>query len=69
MGNALKCFTKRRSFFAMENSIEERVTNLEKGTHKLFKIVFERLDTVEDLVTSKLPANRKNIGLRNDKKD
>ena len=65
----MRTFTKLRSFLAMENSIEERVTNLEKGTHKLFKIVFERLDTVEDLVTPKLPSNRKKIGLRHDKKD
>ena len=49
----MRTFTKLRSFLAMENSTEERVTNLEKGTHKLFKIVFERLDTFEDLVMPK----------------
>lgn len=64
----MRTFTKLRSFLAMENSTEERVTNLEKGTHKLFKIVFERLDTFEDLVLPKLPPNRKKIGLRHDKK-
>ena len=64
----MRTFTKLRSFLAMENSTEERLTNLEKGTHKLFKIVFERLDTFEDLVIPKLPPKRKKIGLRHDKK-
>lgn len=59
----MRTFTKLRSFLAMENSIEERVTNLEKGTHKLFKIVFERLDNMEEQITPKLPPNRKKIGL------
>ena len=60
----MRTFTKLRSFLSMENSLEGRVGNLEKGTNKLFKIVFERLDTIEDQVTPKLPANRKKIGLK-----
>ncbi len=60
----MRTFTKLRSFLAMENSLVGRVENLEKGTHKLFKIVFERLDSLEDEITPKLPANRKKIGLQ-----
>lgn len=60
----MRTFTKLRSFLAMESSIDNRVTNLEKNTHKLFKIVFERLDNIEDQITPKLPANRNRIGLK-----
>lgn len=64
----MRTFTKLRSFLAIESSIDTRVTNLEKNTHKLFKIVFERLDRIEDQVTPRLPANRKRIGIKNDPK-
>ncbi len=65
----MRTFTKLRSFLAIENSTEARVDSLEKGTHKLFKIVFEKLDNLENLMTPKLPSNRKKIGLRPDTKD
>lgn len=61
----MRTFTKLRSFLSMDSqSIEGRVGNLEKGTNKLFKIVFERLDSIEDQITPKLPENRKKIGLK-----
>ncbi len=60
----MRTFTKLRSFLSMDNSIEKRVTDLEKNTHKIFKIVFERLDRIDDQITPKLPTNRKKIGLR-----
>lgn len=59
----MRTFTKLRSFLAMENSVEGRVDKLEQGTHKLFKIVFERLDDIEEQITPKLPPNRRKIGL------
>lgn len=65
----MRTFTKLRSFLAMESSIDNRVNNLEKNTHKLFKIVFERLDKIEGQVTPKLSANRKKIGLKQELKD
>jgi hypothetical protein len=61
----MRTFTKLRSFLAMENSNESRISDLETGiknTHKLFKVVFERLNTVEENISPKLPANRKKIG-------
>lgn len=60
----MRTFTKLRSFLVMENTTTERLDKLEKGTHKLFKIVFERLDSLEEQITPKLPANRKKIGLK-----
>lgn len=62
----MRTFTMLRSFLLMENSLEGRVDNLEKGTHKLFKIVFEKLDTLNEQITPKLPPNRKKIGLKQD---
>ncbi len=62
----MRTFTKLRSFLAMENSVEGRVDKLEQGTHKLFKIVFERLDDIDDKINPKLPPNRRKIGLNND---
>lgn len=70
----MRTFTKLRSFLAMEGSLEDRTTDLEvemKETHKVFKLVFEKLDQVEDKlnfyvesVTPKLPKTRKKIGLK-----
>jgi hypothetical protein len=65
----MRTFTKLRSFLSMDNSLEARVGNVEKGTNKLFKIVFERLDTLEEQIIPKLPANRKKIGLKQDPKN
>lgn len=47
----------------MEHSTEERVNKLEQGTERLFKIVFERLDDMEEQTTPKLSPYRKKIGL------
>lgn len=60
----MRTFTKLRSFLAMENSVEGRVDKLEQGTHKLFKIVFERLDDIEEQISPKLPPNRRKISLK-----
>ena len=60
----IRIFTKLRSFLVMEYNLNDRVSNLEKGTNEMFKIVFERLDNYEELITPKLPENRKKIGLR-----
>ena len=59
----IRTFIKLRSFLAMEGTLKERVNNLEQGTNKLFKVVFERLDSIED-ATPALKPNRKKIGLK-----
>jgi hypothetical protein len=59
----IRTFIRLRSFLAMENSLSDRVSKLEEGTNKLFKVVFERLDAVED-ETPILKPNRKKIGLK-----
>ena len=59
----MRIFTKLRSFLMMEENIEKRINSLEQGTNQLFKVVFERLDDLEE----KLPSHnkdRRKIGLR-----
>lgn len=46
-----------------EESLSHRVTELEKGTDKLFRIVFERLDTLETDMPI-LPDKRRRIGVK-----
>lgn len=60
----MRTFTKLRSFLLMEKDIAVRMDKLEEGTTKLFKIVFERLDGIEDDLSPKLNPNRKKIGIR-----
>lgn len=60
----MRTFTKLRSFLVMDYSLKEEVGTFKDGTNQLFKIVFERLDNLEEQITPKLPANRKKIGLR-----
>ena len=66
----MRIFTRLRSFLAMENSLESKVTKLQEGTNKLFKIVFERLDSMdEEILELKnekplLPSKRKKIGIK-----
>jgi hypothetical protein len=60
----MRTFTKLRGFLAMEPSLKEEVGVLKDNTNKLFRIVFERLDSIEDQRTPKLPSERKKIGLK-----
>ena len=60
----MRIFTKLRSFHALESSLANELKDLKDNTNKLFKIVFERLDNLENQITPKLPTNRKKIGLK-----
>ena len=62
----MRVFVKLRSFLAMETSQEDKLDKLEKNTNKLFKIVFERMDSISEIVEIKLPSKRKKIGLKDD---
>lgn len=59
----IRTFVRLRSFLSMENTLEKKIDKLQEGTNKLFKIVFERLDSVED-ATPALKPNRRKIGLK-----
>jgi hypothetical protein len=60
----IRIFTKLRSFLLLEKGLNERMSRLETGTNKIFKIVFERLDAIELTVDTKLPSIKKKIGLK-----
>lgn len=59
----VRTFIKLRSFLSMESTLEAKVNKLQEGTNKLFKVVFERLDSVEE-ATPALRSNRKKIGIK-----
>ncbi len=60
----MRTFTKLRSFLAMESSLKDEIGQLKKNTGQLFRIVFEKLDNLEEQITPKLPTHRKKIGLQ-----
>jgi hypothetical protein len=57
----MRTFVKVRQLLFQE-SLSHRVTELEKGTDKIFKIVFARLDNLERN-TPVLPHKRRKIGI------
>ena len=59
----MRTFIKMRHLLASEESLTDRIEQLEKGSDKLFRIVFERLDNVENKVPL-LPKDRNKIGLK-----
>lgn len=60
----IRIFTKLRSFLLLEKGLNDRMDRLESGTNKIFKVVFERLDNIESVFDSKLPATKRKIGLK-----
>lgn len=60
----MRIFAKLRSFLLLEKGVTEKMNRLESGTNKIFKVVFERLDTLEEIVDTKLPSTKKKIGLK-----
>ena len=63
----IRTFTKLRSFLSLESTNETRFEDLEASqitTNELFKIVFKKLDKLEEQVSPKLSPNRKKIGLK-----
>lgn len=60
----MRIFVKLRSFLLLEKGLNERMNKLESGTNKVFKVVFERLDSIEEAIDTKLPTKKKKIGLK-----
>jgi len=61
----MRVFTKLRSFYALEERVNRKVNKLEEDVTQVFKVVFERLDDLND----KLPTHdetRRKIGLTKD---
>lgn len=60
----MRIFTKLRSFHAHESNLALEFNDLKENTNKIFKVVFERLDSLDEDIAPKLPLNRKKIGLK-----
>lgn len=59
----MRIFTRLRSFLLLEQELRKEIKDLKRGTSNMFKIVFERLDSIED-TTPALTPNRKKIGIK-----
>jgi hypothetical protein len=59
----MRIFVKIRSILNSDETLSERLHKLEKGSDKMFRIVFERLDNLET-ETSVLPKKRRRIGIK-----
>jgi hypothetical protein len=58
----MRIFFQLRSFLLMEEKINKRIDQLESGINKVFKVVFQRLDEIDE-ATPVLRPTRKKIGL------
>lgn len=58
----IRTFIRMRQLLSSDQSLLEKLDQLEKGADHLFRIVFERLDALE-ANTPILPPKRKKIGL------
>lgn len=59
----MRIFTKLRSFLLLEKELGDKINNLEKNTNRMFKVVFERLDDLDETRPS-LGEKRKRISLK-----
>lgn len=57
----MRIFVKLRSYYALEERIESKVDQLEQSVTHVFKVVFERLDNLEEVMINQ--RKRKKIGL------
>jgi hypothetical protein len=59
----MRIFFQLRSFLLMEEKLNKRMDQIESGINKVFKVIFQRLDDIEE-ATPALKPTRKKIGLR-----
>ena len=59
----MRIFTKLRSFYALEERMDRKVDRLEENVTQVFKVVFERLDNIEN----KTFNDKKKIGIKESK--
>jgi hypothetical protein len=60
----MRIFTKLRSFLVLEKELVSRMNNLEKNTAEVFKVVFEKLDKLDEQLPTH-PTTRPRIGVKN----
>jgi hypothetical protein len=62
----MRIFTKLRSFHALESDFTAELKNLKENVNAIFKVVFTRLDSIEEDLIPRLPSKRKKIGIKSD---
>ena len=60
----MRIFTKLRSYLLLEQELRREMTDLKNGQNQLFRVVFERLDGIEETLEPRLPKNRQRIGIK-----
>jgi len=60
----MRIFTKLRSFLLMESNLNSRIDLIEADTNYLFKVVFEKIDSLSDGFKPHLPKQRRRIGFK-----
>lgn len=53
----MRTFVKLRSYYALEERIERKSDKLEQNVTHVFKVVFERLDNLEEVVINQKKLN------------
>lgn len=61
----MRTFVRIRSYYALEERMETKVDKLEQNVTQVFKVVFERLDNLEDVKINH--SKRRRIGLTSKK--
>ena len=46
----MRIFTSLRSYYVLEDKVDRKLGNLEENVTQVFKVVFERLDNLEEVV-------------------
>jgi hypothetical protein len=62
----MRVFTRLRSFYAQDEKTNHKVNKLGEDVTQVFKVVFQRLDNLEEKLPS-LNEDRRRIGLKNKK--
>lgn len=60
----IRIFTRLRSFLMIEQELKGEFKKMKSDTSKMFQIVFERLDSIEETLVPRLSPKRKKIGLK-----
>lgn len=59
----MRIFLQLRSFLLMEEKLNKRIDKLESGINTVFKVIFQKLDAIDEATPALRPV-RKKIGLK-----
>jgi hypothetical protein len=60
----MRTFTRLRAHLLKDVSQRDELSELKDDTNRMFKVVFDRLDSLEETLEPKLSPRRKKIGLK-----